>query len=66
MKKLFVTFVICLMATVSSFAQHNISYYNRYGSSIGSQFACLQQYRVSHSTMPALQQPAVQTCLVTQ
>ena len=36
MKKLFVTFVICLTATVSSFAQYNTSYYNQYGSSIGS------------------------------
>ena len=28
--------VICLMATVSSFAQYNTSYYNQYGGSIGS------------------------------
>ena len=31
MKKLFVSIVICLMATVSCFAQYNTSYYNQYG-----------------------------------
>ena len=36
MKKLFVTMIVCMMATASSFAQYTTNYYNRYGSSIGS------------------------------
>ena len=36
MKKLFVTMIVCMMATASSFAQNTTNYYNRYGSSIGS------------------------------
>ena len=36
MKKSVFAFVICLMATVSGYAQHTTNYYNKYGSSIGS------------------------------
>ena len=36
MKKLFVTMIVCMMATVSSYAQYTTNYYNQYGGNIGS------------------------------
>jgi hypothetical protein len=35
MKKYLATLIICLTATVSTFALYNTNYYNKYGSSIG-------------------------------
>lgn len=36
MKQLFITMIVCMMATVSGFTQYTTNYYNQYGSSTGS------------------------------
>lgn len=36
MKKFFAALAVCMMATVSTFAQYTTNYYNQYGGSIGS------------------------------